>query len=196
VKATPTLHDDNEVTLQLEFEIKALSGSNQNGIPIISNRSVTQAVRLKEEETSLVTGLLNREETKTITGLPGFANLPVAGYLFGVRDNSFTNDELLILITPRRVRAPIRDSRTLYAGRGETSGRAGAGVTPVAPVPEPGQPAPAGEQPPPEPAPGQPPTAPAPPQVPPPQQPAPEGPPQGNQPPAPPPPQPQPQPQR
>src|SRR5215831_16011043 len=41
VKATPTLHDDNEVTLQLEFEIKALSGSNQNGIPIISNRSVT-----------------------------------------------------------------------------------------------------------------------------------------------------------
>src|SRR5215469_3614875 len=193
VKATPTLHDDNEVTLQLEFEIKALSGSNQNGIPIISNRSVTQAVRLKEEETSLVTGLLNRQETKTITGLPGFANLPVAGYLFGVRNNSFTNDELLILITPRRVRAPIRDSRTLYAGRGETSGRAGAGVTPVAPVPEPGQPAPAGEQPPPEPAPGQPPTAPAPPQVPPPQQPAPEGPPQGNQPPAPAPPQPQPQ---
>ena len=194
VKATPTLHDDNEVTLQLEFEIKALSGSNQNGIPIISNRSVTQAVRLKEEETSLVTGLLDREETKTITGLPGFARLPVAGYLFGVRDNSFTNDELLILVTPRRVRGPIRDSRTFYAGRGETSGRAGAGVTPVAPVPQPGQPAPAGEQPPPEPAPGPPPTAPAPPQVPPPQQPAPEGPPQGSQPPAPAPPQPQPQP--
>src|SRR6516162_788758 len=193
VKATPTLHDDNEVTLQLEFEIKALSGSNQNGIPIISNRSVKQAVRLKEDETSLVSGLLDREETKTVTGLPGFANLPVAGYLFGVRDNSFTNDELLILITPRRVRAPIRDSRTLYAGRGETSGRAGAGVTPVAPVPEPGQPAPAGEQPPPEPAPGQPPTAPAPPQVPPAPEGPPEGPPQGSQPPAPAPPQPQPQ---
>jgi hypothetical protein len=196
VKATPTLHDDNEVTLQLEFEIKALSGSNENGIPIISNRSVTQAVRLKEDETSLVTGLLNREETKTITGLPGFAKLPVAGYLFGVRDNSFTNDELLILVTPRRVRAPIRDSRTLYAGRGDTSGRAGAGpgVAPVAPVPEPGPPAPTGERPPAEPTPGQPPPAPAPPQVPPPAQPAPEGPPQENQPPAQAPPQPQPQP--
>jgi len=199
VKATPTLHDDNEVTLQLEFEIKALSGTNQNGIPIISNRSITQAVRLKEDETSIVTGLLNREETKTITGLPGFANLPVAGYLFGVRDNSFTNDELLILITPRRVRAPIRDSRTLYAGRGDTTGRAGAGAAPVAPVPEPGQPAPAGEQPPAVPTPGQPPPPPAaPPQVPPPAQPAPEGPPQENpppnQPPAPAPPQPQPQP--
>jgi Flp pilus assembly secretin CpaC len=203
VKATPTLHDDNEVTLQLEFEIKALSGTSQNGIPIISNRSVTQAVRLKENETSLVTGLLDREETKSVTGLPGFANLPVAGYLFGVRGNSFTNDELLILITPRRVRAPTHDSRTLYAGRGDTTGRAGAVAAPVvAPTPEPGQPAPAREQPPAEPTPGQPAPPPAgPPQVPPPPQPAPEGPPQENQPPnqppapAPAPPQPQPQPQ-
>jgi len=192
VKATPTLHDNNEVTLQLEFEIKALSGASENGIPIISNRSVTQAVRLKEDETSLVTGLLDREETKTITGLPGFAKLPVAGYLFGVRDKSFTDDELLILITPRRVRAPIRDARSIYAGRGDTTGRAsvGTGVAPVAPIPEPGQ-APAGEQPPAEPTPGQAPPPPAPPQVPP--QPAPEEPPQENRPPAPPqPPQPQP----
>jgi len=200
VKATPTLHDDNEVTLQLEFEIKALSGTSQNGIPIISNRSVTQAVRLKENETSLVTGLLDREETKSITGLPGFANLPVVGYLFGVRGNSFTNDELLILVTPRRVRAPMHDSRTLYAGRGDTTGRAGAGAVPVTPTPEPGQPAPTGEQPPAEPTPGQPTPPPAgPPPVPPPPQPAPEGPPQENQlpnqPPAPAPPQPQPQPQ-
>ena len=196
VKATPTLHDDNEVTLQLEFEIKALSGSSQNGIPIISNRSDTQAVRLKEDETSIVSGLLNRQETKTITGLPGFANLPVAGYLFGVRNNSFTNDELLILVTPRKVRSPIRESRPLYAGRGDTGGRAGAaaGAAPVAPAPETGQPAPTGEQPPAEPTPGQPIPAPAPPQVPPPRPPAPEGPPQGNPPPAPAPPQPQPQP--
>src|SRR5262249_57807443 len=116
---------------------------------------------------------LDGEDVKTITDMAGFAHLTVAGYLIGVRANSFPNDALLILITPRRVAAPIRDSRTLYAGRGEASGRAGAGVTPVAPVPEPGQPAPAGEPPPPEPAPGPPPTAPAPPQVPPPQQPAP-----------------------
>jgi hypothetical protein len=194
VKATPTLHDNNEVTLQLEFEIKALSGANENGIPIISNRSVTQAVRLKEDETSLVTGLLDREETKTITGLPGFAELPVAGYLFGVRGKSFTDDELLILITPRRVRAPIRDARSIYAGRGDTTGRAsvGTGVAPVAPIPEPGQ-APTGEQPPAEPTPGQAPPPPAPPQVPP--QPAPEEPPQEIRPPGPPQPQPQPQPQ-
>ena len=47
VKATPTLHQNHEVTLQLEFEIRALSGNNINGIPIISNRTLSQVVRVK-----------------------------------------------------------------------------------------------------------------------------------------------------
>ena len=38
IKATPRLHDDNEVTLQLQFDIKSLTGTSINGIPILSNR--------------------------------------------------------------------------------------------------------------------------------------------------------------
>jgi type II secretory pathway component GspD/PulD (secretin) len=129
IKATPQLHDNKEVTLQLEFEIRALSGNSVNGIPIISNRTVTQTVRLKEDETSLAVGLLNQQETKTLTGFPGLAPLPGVGYLFGTRNNSFTDDELLFLITPRRVRSPLRQSKTIYAGTGEpgAGGRSGAG---------------------------------------------------------------------
>jgi len=181
IKATPSLHPNNEVTIQLELEIKALTGSNVNGIPIISNRSLTQMVRLKENETSIVGGMLDDEETKTITGIPGLAPLPTVGYLFGSRSNSFTNNELLILITPRRVRLPLRQSETIYAGRGDPAGRGGGGgggvLAPVPPEPAPAPPA--GEQP------GQPsptPTQPAPP----------PNPPQPN--PQPPPDQPQPQP--
>ena len=137
VKATPTLHPDKEVTLQLDFEIKSLAGSSVNGIPVISNRTLTQVVRLKEDETSILTGLLDQEETRTITGLPGFASIPGAGYAFGLRSNSFTDSELLILITPRRVRLPFREGRDIYAGRGDTSGRGSAGVSaPLAPPPE------------------------------------------------------------
>jgi hypothetical protein len=122
VKATPTLHTTKDVTLQLEFEIKALSGSSVNGIPIISNRTVTQTVRLKENETSLVVGLLSQDETKSITGIPGLATLPAIGYAFGNRNTSYSDDELLFLITPRRVRSPFRESETFYAGMGDTGG--------------------------------------------------------------------------
>ena len=171
VKATPTLHPNKEVTLQLDFEIKALAGSSVDGIPVITNRTLTQVVRLKEDETSIITGLLDNEETRTITGLPGFAQIPGAGYAFGTHNNSFTNSELLILITPRRVRLPSRESHDIYAGRGDATGRGSSGANaPLAPPPEPPQPAPepaqpAGEQP--ATPPGQPPApAPNPPETP------------------------------
>jgi len=151
IKATPQLHDTKDVTLQLEFEIKALSGNNVNGIPIISNRSVTQTVRLKENETSLIVGLLSKDETKTIIGIPGLATLPGIGYAFGTRNNTSSDDELIFLVTPRRVRSPFHESKTIYAGTGDSTGRASVGGNPPRgadrepapePVPAPAQPVP------------------------------------------------------
>src|SRR5205814_9350318 len=75
IKATPTLHSNNEVTLLLEFEIRSLSGSSVNGIPIISNRTLTQTVRVKQDEPTVIGGLTDTEETRSITGLPGFAKI-------------------------------------------------------------------------------------------------------------------------
>jgi type II secretory pathway component GspD/PulD (secretin) len=135
IKATPTLHSHHEVTLQLEFEIRALAGTNINGIPVITNRTLTQTVRVKDDETTLIGGLLDNEETRSLVGLPGFANLPGLGYAFGGKNNSLKNTELLILITPRRLRDPIRNGRSIFAGRGDTATGRGAvrGNAPQAP---------------------------------------------------------------
>jgi len=184
IKATPQLHDTKDVTLQLEFEIKSLTGSSINGIPVISNRTVTQTVRLKEDETSLITGLLSDNETRTLSGIPGLAQLPGVGYAFGTRSNSFTNDELIFLITPRRVRSPFHEAKTIYAGTGEPTGHQGAASAPAGPRPD-------------EPVPAQPPveTPAAPPAISPRPQPGapPAQQPPANQPPQNPPPQPQPE---
>ncbi len=154
VKATPTIHPNHEVTLQLEFEIRALSGNSINGIPIISNRTLNQTVRVKEDETTLIGGLLDKEETRAITGLPGLANIPGAGYAFGGRNNSLQDTEFMILVTPRRLRSPVRQAPSIFAGRGDatTRGSIGAGAPP-APTPDLNAPPPA-----PTPNPDQPPT--------------------------------------
>lgn len=155
-KATPSLHPNNEVTLQLDFDIKSLAGSSINGIPVITSRTVTQTVRLKEDETSLLTGLLDKQETRIISGLPGLATLPSVGYAFGVRTNTLKDTELLILVTPRRVRQPQRQSKTIYAGRGELTGGgrgAFAGTAPPTPAPVEQPPTPPTELPIPEPQP-------------------------------------------
>src|SRR5579859_2174524 len=149
VKATPTMHPNHEVTLQLEFEIRALAGTNINGIPVITNRTLSQTVRVKEDETSLISGLLDNEETRSLVGLPGLANLPGLGYAFGGRNNSLTNTEFLILITPRALREPRRTAPTIFAGHGDTTtgragglGRPGVPEQPQTPIQEPTPPPP------------------------------------------------------
>ena len=128
IKATPTVHADNDVTLQLEFEIRALSGSSINGIPILTNRTISQTVRIKEEQPTIIAGLLDNQETKTLTGLPGFANLPgVGGYLFGQKGTTAENTEMLIIITPHKMRLLDRVSHSIYAGRDTSSGSSGNG---------------------------------------------------------------------
>jgi type II secretory pathway component GspD/PulD (secretin) len=145
VKATPYIHPNHEVTLKMEYELKALSGSNNNGIPIISNESFTQTIRLKEGETSIMSGLLDRELTKSLTGIPGLARIPYAGRLFGQETDNLTDNELLILITPRELRLPTRELHDIYAGRGDTTGRSSVGGVAPAYVPPAAQP----EEPPP-----------------------------------------------
>jgi Flp pilus assembly secretin CpaC len=139
VKATPTLHANHQVTLQLEFEIRALTGTNINGIPILSNRTLSQVVRVKDDETTLIGGLLDQEETRAIAGLPGLANIPDAGYAFGTHNDTLQDTEFMILVTPRRLRSPVRQARTILAGRGDpaTRGSLGAGVPPPPATPPP-----------------------------------------------------------
>ena len=128
IKATPTLHPGNEVTLQLEFEIRALANSSVNGIPILTNRTLTQTVRLKEDQPTILAGLTDREETRSITGLPGFAEIPgPPGYAFGDHNDTYQDSELLIVLTPRRLRSPSHDTKSIYAGRGEANGPSGGG---------------------------------------------------------------------
>ncbi len=138
IKATPTLHPNDEVTLQLEFEIRALSGSSINGIPIITNRTISQTVRLKEEEPTIIGGLLDNQETRTLTGLPGFANIPKAGLFFSQKSTTGQDTEMLILITPHKLRIRDRISRSIYVGHDTGTGRAGSGFsTPLPPSRQP-----------------------------------------------------------
>jgi Flp pilus assembly secretin CpaC len=129
IKATPTVHPNDEVTLQLEFEIRALAGSSINGIPIITNRTLSQTVRIKEGLPTIIGGLLDNEETRMLTGLPGFANLPGgAGYFFGQRNATAQDTEMVIVITPHKLRLKDRVSRSIYVGPDTSAGRGSTAV--------------------------------------------------------------------
>jgi hypothetical protein len=159
VHAVPRMHPDGDVSLDLQFEISALSGGNVNGIPILSNRTVEQAVRLRPGETSVLSGLIESNDLRSTTGYPGLAEAGPLGYLTGEHSKQKSDTELLIAVTPHQLRLTARPDRSFYAGRGE--GEAAPAPPPGAPVGTPGTP-PVSPQQPGEPGVVRPPGAPAP----------------------------------
>ncbi len=146
VHATPRLHPNHEVTLDLQFDISAVSGQNVNGIPVLTNRTIAQSVRLRDDQTSVLSGIIQRSDVRSINGWPGLGEAGPLGYLFGAHGKQESDTELLIAITPRQLRLAARTDTTFYAGRG--TGSAPVGLPPNAPppgtpgVPIPGAPGP------------------------------------------------------
>jgi Flp pilus assembly secretin CpaC len=129
VRARPRMHARNEVTLQLQIELRSRTGEALNGIPVISNRTVEHTVRVREDHTSVVTGMILHDDSRGIRGWRGAAT-PGVGYLAGTRDTQAREAELIITVTPRRIRLAPRTGRSLYIGRDP------AGATPAARPPQ------------------------------------------------------------
>jgi Bacterial type II and III secretion system protein/FG-GAP-like repeat len=142
VHAVPRIHPNGEVTLDLEFDISSLAGQNVNGIPILTNRTINQTVRLRENETSVLSGIMESSNLRSSSGWPGIGQIPVLNDILSNRGKQVSDTELLIAITPRQLRSAPRVDRTFYAGRG-----AGPGAPAANQPPPPGQPPP-GNQPP------------------------------------------------
>ncbi|MGA8766892.1 MAG: FG-GAP-like repeat-containing protein, partial [Candidatus Acidiferrales bacterium] len=152
VKATPRIHGNDEVTLDLSFDISSLTAQSFNQIPVISNQSVEQKVRLKQNETAVVAGFRQAQLSNAITGTPGVADVPVLGLFDQNQDTTKQDSELLILVTPRLVRLAPRQDHVVYAGQGSLEGPGGGGEPSPVFNPPPGLQAPApGPTPPPAP---------------------------------------------
>jgi general secretion pathway protein D len=123
VKITPWIHSSDEITLELEFEIKAISGSGFGDIPIIATRKVKNIIRLKDGETNLTAGLLQDQERQSIKGIIGLKNVPVLGGIFSKTTLDIEQTDLIMTITPSIVRTiPLdeEDAEPVWVNLGGT----------------------------------------------------------------------------
>ena len=122
IDVTPRVHPDGDVSMKLSVEVSQISGTSSIGginQPIISQRKVEHDVRLKEGEVSMLGGLIERDQTKNINGIPGLGEIPMFRYLFSDNSNQVTDNEVLIVLTPHVIRMPTisaDDLRPLAAG--------------------------------------------------------------------------------
>jgi len=117
VRATPRLHPNHEVTIKVAIELKSISVATFNGIPVINNRSVEQTTRLREGETTMISGIISTDASSTLSGWPWTSSVPGFGLATGNINQQPRETELIIAITPRRLRLAPRKDRLIYAGK-------------------------------------------------------------------------------
>jgi general secretion pathway protein D len=122
IDLTPRVHPNRDVSLKLKVEVSAHTNDvSIGGItqPVISQRVIEHDIRLKEGEVSILAGLIQRTDAKTLEGWPGLARLPLLRYLFSHDKTDHQEDEVLIVLTPRIVRVPEwskANLQPLYSG--------------------------------------------------------------------------------
>ncbi len=110
VDVTPRIHvDDREVSLKLSIEVSSVTGQqNIGGInqPVISTRKIEHDVRLQDGEVNILGGLVERTNTRSINGWPGFSQIPFLRYFTSQENVENEEQEVLIVVTPHIVRIP------------------------------------------------------------------------------------------
>ncbi len=108
IDVTPHIHGDREVTLKITMEISSVVGqSSIGGIsqPIIGQKKIEHEIRLRDGEPSLIGGIFDDSQTRSLSGIPGLAQIPILKYFFGQTTQDKAQDETVFAITPHIIRA-------------------------------------------------------------------------------------------
>ncbi len=126
IEMTPTVHFDHDVTLKIKIEVTSQSGSvTISGVtePILSQRVVDQVIRLREGEASILGGIQDNQEQMNFSGIPGLSSIPILKYIFGSKDHTIQNDEIVFAVVPHIVRSQELDQanlRSIDTGSGQS----------------------------------------------------------------------------
>ena len=126
VELLPHVHDNGDVSMHIDLDISTVSGHvNLGGIdqPIIGQRKVQHDIRMHEGEVNLLGGLINQQDSKQVTGIPGLSSIPLLRRLFTGESLSRDRGELMIVIIPHIVRGRRSPPRTSAGSRWATRPR-------------------------------------------------------------------------
>lgn len=104
----PTISLDDEVSMKIALEVsnilETIVRSSGTQAYRLGTRNTSTTLRVRDGETNILAGLIQRDERRSNTGIPGLNEIPLASKLFGASEDSDTRTEIVLLITPHIVR--------------------------------------------------------------------------------------------
>jgi general secretion pathway protein D len=111
---TPFINDEGTVTLEIEQEVSDISSTistTASGNPAFLKRSIQTTLIASADQSIVLGGLVREQKSRNRDGIPFFYKIPLLGWIFGSRSDSFNRNELLIFITPRVIRSVEEGTR-------------------------------------------------------------------------------------
>src|SRR5574340_152185 len=108
LEVEPDIHLDAEVVIKVGLDVSSIIKevpNEQSGTLAyeVGTRNATTVLRLKDGETQVLAGLINDEDRKTASKVPGLGQIPVLGHLFSSHKKDGKKTEIVLAITPRIV---------------------------------------------------------------------------------------------
>ena len=98
----PYVSDKGEITVEIQPEVSDVVGAtSEGGLPVVSKRAVSTKIRVKDGETIVIGGLLQKNESMIKRKIPLLGDIPILGYLFSKTDKRIEEIETVVFITPR-----------------------------------------------------------------------------------------------
>jgi general secretion pathway protein D len=107
IDITPRVQAEREISLKLTMDVSAVTSHvSIGGIdqPVIGQRKIENEIRLKDGEVSLLGGMMEDTQTRSLNGIPGLAQIPILKYLFGETDTEHRENEIVFVLIPHIIR--------------------------------------------------------------------------------------------
>ena len=113
VAFTPTVFG-NTINLAVAPEVSALDRNNSirlfgTVIPALTTRRAQTTVELRDGQSFAIAGLIRRDFTDNVDGIPGVSNMPVLGALFRSTQFERQESEVVIIVTAHRAHPTTLD---------------------------------------------------------------------------------------
>ncbi|QQG52981.1 MAG: hypothetical protein HY931_01975 [Candidatus Falkowbacteria bacterium] len=109
LRVQPFVSRDGQIRLVVKPEVADIVGEREfksNGgptqkLPIIARRSTETTLKVQNGETVAIGGLITKNEKTKRSGIPFFRKIPLIGFIFGAKDESKKETELVIFLSPK-----------------------------------------------------------------------------------------------
>ena len=114
IKAKPSISPTSDIALQLSINLRALSGTAINGVPVIGNREFDGSITLLDGEPAVIAGEVTHSETRALSGIPGLGEVPGFNKITTTNSKQLEDDELLVVLTPHIIARSTGQSSEVY----------------------------------------------------------------------------------